>query len=52
VVMSDERWIEDGPEGGGGQGSCGKGGVLVPGASRARSALFHLMNRPFRGGKM
>lgn len=48
--MRDERWIKSGPEVGGGQ--LREGGVLVPGASRARSALFHLMNRPFRGGKM
>lgn len=41
----DRSW----PRSGGGQ--LRKGGVLVPGASRARSALFQLMNRPFRGGK-
>lgn len=36
-----------------GEGGCGKGGCvwcLSQEASRARSAWFHLTNRPFRGG--
>lgn len=53
VMGDDERRAMDRswPRSGGGGGQLRKGGVLVPGASRARSALFQLMNRPFRGGK-